>query len=276
MSQSLNYSRVRIKKKYGQHFLISKQVGYKLVELAEVNDKDIVLEIGAGTGSLTSILKNKAYKVIAVEKDPELFDVLKRKFSSDSKVELLKGDVLRIKLPSFNKIVSTPPYNISSKLILFIINRKIDSATLVLQKEFAERLIAKCGTKNYGRLTVSVGRKAFVEVLGYVSRNAFYPHPKVDSAIVKIVPKKPTELHNESFFNELVRELFTQRRKKLRKVLLRYLKKKYDLKIEDVLLNPTMLNKRVYEVSIEELELISNQLYDEISKLRSINGLKEF
>ncbi|MEM3754084.1 MAG: 16S rRNA (adenine(1518)-N(6)/adenine(1519)-N(6))-dimethyltransferase RsmA [Candidatus Bathyarchaeia archaeon] len=271
---SLNYSRIKIKKRYGQHFLVSKQIGYKLVELAEVNDKDIVLEIGAGTGSLTSILKNKANKVIAVEKDPELFEFLKRKFSFDTRVELLKGDILEIKLPRFNKIVSTPPYNISSKLILFIINKKIDSATLILQKEFAERLIAKCGTKNYGRLTVSVGRKAFVEILDYVSRNAFYPPPKVDSAIVKIIPKKSEiKLHNELFFNELIRELFTQRRKKLKKVLAKYLEKTHSLDIENVLLNPAVLNKRVYELSVKELELISDKLYDEISKHNSSKGL---
>lgn len=266
----LNFPRIKIKKKYGQHFLISKQIGYKLVELAEVNDKDIVLEIGAGTGSLTSILKDKANKVIAVEKDPELFNFLKKKFSSYPKVEIIKGDILKINLPSFNKIVSTPPYNISSKLILFIVNKKIDSATLILQKEFAERLIAKCGTENYGRLTISVGIKAFVEVLGYVPRYAFYPPPKVDSAIVKIIPKKPeVKLRNELFFNELVRELFTQRRKKLRKVLLNYLKKKYDVKIEDLWLNNIndLLKKRVYETSIEELELLSNKLYDELLKL---------
>ncbi|MEM3061188.1 MAG: 16S rRNA (adenine(1518)-N(6)/adenine(1519)-N(6))-dimethyltransferase RsmA, partial [Candidatus Bathyarchaeia archaeon] len=243
MSSSLNHSKIRIKKKYGQHFLISEQVGHKLVALAEVNDRDTVLEIGAGTGFLTSILENKAKKVIAVEKDPELFKLLKRKFSSNSKIELVEGDVLKIKLPSFNKIVSTPPYNISSKLILFIINKKMDSATMILQKEFAERLIAKCGSKNYGRLTISVGRKAFVDIPEFVSRNAFYPVPKVDSAIVRILPREPKlKLSNESFFDELVRELFNQRRKKQKKVIANYLKRTYALKIEDSWLDPAILN----------------------------------
>ena len=116
------YHGVRIKKKLGQHFLTNEETKHRIVNYADIINKNIVLEIGAGTGDLTSIIKEKAMKVIAVEKDKDLVKILKGRFSNESKVEVIEGDILKIDLPQYDKIVSTPPYNISSKLILGILN----------------------------------------------------------------------------------------------------------------------------------------------------------
>ena len=253
---------VRPRKKLGQHFLIDRNVMEKLVEVADLGPSDTVLEIGAGTGSLTSMIEKQAGRVVAIEKDPALTNLLRRKFAKSKNVQIIEGDILKIPLPKFDKVVSSPPYNISSKLVLLLLKKSFERLVLVLQKEFAERLVAESGSRNYGRLSVMVSHKAYVSLIDIVPRHAFYPTPKVDSAIVKLTPKESRiRVFDEQLFCDLVRELFTQRRRRLQKVIVRLLRR-YGDKRSMLLRRLSIPEKRVYQTNVEEFETLANELYD--------------
>ena len=138
------------KKHLGQNFTVNLRILQKLVSYASLTIDDTVLEIGAGFGFLTQLLSEKCKKVFAVEIDHALMDFLKKQFHNSRNVDLIEGDILKVALPYFNKIVSAPPYSISSPLLFHLLDRNFDSALLILQKEYAERLAASVGTKNYG------------------------------------------------------------------------------------------------------------------------------
>jgi 16S rRNA (adenine1518-N6/adenine1519-N6)-dimethyltransferase len=160
-----------------------------------------------------------------------------------------------------NKIVSSPPYNISSKLILFAIQNQFDLTVLLLQSEFIQRLTAKCGSREYGRLTVILQSRVEANFITKVPRTAFYPMPKVDSAVVTISPKKePLPVENTIIFEDLVRYLFTQRRRKVKGVLTRYLRKQTPTKVDSILSRVTFLERRIFQVSSAELIDLSNQI----------------
>ncbi|MBS7658699.1 MAG: 16S rRNA (adenine(1518)-N(6)/adenine(1519)-N(6))-dimethyltransferase RsmA [Candidatus Bathyarchaeia archaeon] len=249
------------KKKLGQHFILNKEVLLKLIEYAKVNSKDVVLEVGAGLGNLTELIAAKAKKVIAVEKDSRFTKILKEKFK-ESNVEVIEGDILKIglNLPYFNKILGNIPYYISSKFILLMLKQKFDLGVLTLQKEFAERLNAQPGMKKYGRITIAVKRRVNVEVLDVIPKTMFTPKPKVDSSIVRFTPKEYIRRVDEELFEDLTRSLFNQKRRKTSKVLLRFLIDKYSEKGKNLFNMLTVPDKRVYELSIEELEDLTNQI----------------
>jgi 16S rRNA (adenine1518-N6/adenine1519-N6)-dimethyltransferase len=257
---------LKLKKKLGQHFILNTEILSKLVEYAEINSKDIVLEVGAGLGNLTALIAEKAGKVIAVEKDLRFTKVLKERFRKNSNVEIVEGDILKIglNLPYFNKIIGNIPYYISSKFILLMLKLKFNLAVLTLQKEFAERLIAQPGTKEYGRITIAVNRKMHVEILETLPKTMFIPKPKVDSSIVRFKPKNVKTQVNEEFFEEFVKNLFTQKRKKLSKVLLKFLTN-YGEEGKKIFYALHIPEKRVYELSIEELEALSNQITSKLN-----------
>lgn len=141
---------------------------------------------------------------------------------------------------------------------------KFNSAVLTLQKEFAERLIAQPGTKEYGRITIAVNRKMHVEILETLPKTMFIPKPKVDSSIVRFKPKNVKTQVNEEFFEEFVKNLFTQKRKKLSKVLLKFLTN-YGEEGKKIFYALHIPEKRVYELSIEELEALSNQITSKLN-----------
>ncbi|MBS7654903.1 ribosomal RNA small subunit methyltransferase A [Candidatus Bathyarchaeota archaeon] len=257
---------LKFKKNLGQHFLLNKQILLRLINYAEVNDEDVVLEVGAGLGNLTALIAEKAGKVIAVEKDRCLAEVLKRKFK-DTNVQVIEGDILKIHLPYFNKILSNIPYYISSKFILLMLKHKFDLAILTLQKEFAERLKAQPGTKKYGRITVTVNRRMNLEILETIPRTMFIPKPKVDSSIVKFKPKEFKAQVNEEFFEQFIRSLFNQKRRRLNKVLLKFLIEKYGEDGKKIFVKLSFPEKRVYELSIEELESLTRQIQNSMQLL---------
>ena len=186
------------KKSLGQNFTVNSDILQCLVSHASLTKNDVVLEVGAGFGFLTSRLSSVCKKVIAVEVDPVLVNFLRNQLSNLQNVELIEGNVLKISLPLFNKIVSAPPYSISSPLLFRLLTNKFDSAVLILQKEFAERLAASVGSKDYGRLTVNVYYRAKVELLDFIPRTMFYPPPDVDSMMVRLKPRiPPFYLENE-------------------------------------------------------------------------------
>ncbi len=213
---------IRLSKRAGQHQVIDPTVLEQMVDYAELSRDDVVLEVGAGIGNLTLLLAARAGKVIAVERDRRLMRVLGERLRVHSNVKLLCGDALQIELPKFNKVVANLPYGISSDITFRLLKRKFELAILMYQREFAERLVAKPGSDDYSRLTVNAYYRASLELLREVPPEAFFPQPKVTSAIVRLKPREPPfDVADESMFFNVVRALFQHRRQRVRNALYR-------------------------------------------------------
>ncbi len=248
-------------RRFGQHFLVDKIVRDQLVKQAELKEHDTVVEVGPGLGFLTAALTAKAGRVIAIEKDRTLAKYLQNRFLTHRNLTVVQGDALTFQIPEQAKIVSSPPYNISSKLVLLILKSPFKLASLLLQNEFARRLIAVSGSPDYGRLTVMLQSRAHAELHVTVPRTAFYPQPRVNSALVTISPlAEAPKIRNETLFAEMVRVLFTQRRKRLRGVLTKYLILRFPEDWKQMLDRTTIPEKCVFEASIQELVALSNQI----------------
>lgn len=251
------------RKSLGQHFLVDAHAREKLVRYADIQAGDTVLEVGAGIGFLTADLLRFAKKVVAIEKDPTLAEILKRRLGRFRKLHIIVGDALEVKLPAFDRLASTPPYQISSKLLLRIAIRKFTKAVLTLQDEFARRLVAEPGTEDYGRITVMTRHRVNVQLRDLISRNAFFPQPRVNSRIVEIQPRKDLTRHrvaDERVFKHLVRGLFTQRRRVLRGALKHYLDK-IGIGMTDSMLSVVQdPASRVFQLRLEDFERLANEL----------------
>jgi 16S rRNA (adenine1518-N6/adenine1519-N6)-dimethyltransferase len=190
--------------------------------LSYLDEEEEILEIGAGRGELTQHLVKKAKFLYCVEIDFRLFNLLKKKFSCFSNIEIIHADILKFPLSSLEKqlvIVGNIPYHISNRLIRYLIdNRKyIKKAFLTFQKEFAQKLDAKVSTSGYSFLSCYIQYYAKVERLFTIPAKAFYPPPKVDSAFCRLeFYRKPIyKVEDESFLFQLIREAFRSRRKKI-------------------------------------------------------------
>ena len=250
-------------KRFGQHFLLDKQIRDRLIDQGELSSKDTVVEVGAGLGFLTTVLASRAGHLVAIEKDRTLAKYLADKFANNRNVEVLQGDALQIPIPAGAKVISSPPYNISSKLTLHILRSGFELASLLLQEDFVRRLTAPSGSREYGRLTVMLQTRARAEYISKVPASSFYPKPRVDSALVTIRPASPAvPILDPKIFEDLVRTLFTQRRRKLRGVLSRYLAAKYDTIKERILSGVDLAEKRIYELTPTEFITLSNLIAD--------------
>jgi 16S rRNA (adenine1518-N6/adenine1519-N6)-dimethyltransferase len=248
-------------KRLGQNFLADKRVASRVVSNAELTSTDTILEPGAGYGTLTHLLEKQAGRIIAVEKDSRLVSHLRREFENNPTVSVIEGDVLKIPLPSFNKVVGTPPYILSSKLILFLTKNKFDLASLVFQKEFGERLLAEAGTAEYGRLSITAQRSLTIRPIMNIPAAAFRPRPKVGSILLRISPNNVNTGVNEELFEELVRGLFNQRRRVVRGSFIHFLSKKIGREKARTSLEAMALpDKRVFQLTISDLEELCQQL----------------
>ncbi len=258
--QLLKRYRIFPKKRFGQNFMVDEDYLCEMASYASLSKDDVVLEIGAGFGALTKILSPLCSRIIAVEVDHRLCEALKIEFASLSNVTLINGDVLEAAIPAFNKVVSNLPFHISSPILFWVLKQSFELAVLTFQKEFAERLVASVGSKDYSRLTVETYYLADVELLETVPREAFYPLPDVDACIVRLRLKKttPFRVENEEVFHELVRTLFTQRNKKMRNAVSGFLRKLgKEKEMADSLL---FHDKRVRELAPEDFGAIANEL----------------
>jgi len=260
------------KKRYGQNFMVDGTVLQRLVSYADLAGNDVVLEVGAGFGFLTRLLAEKCGKVIAFEVDPKLIPALHEQLRDLENVELIEGDILKASLPTFDKVVSTPPYSISSPLLFRLLEQAFKLAVLTFQQEFAERLAASVGSKAYSRLTVATCYRADVELLDHVPRSAFFPSPDVDSTIVRLKPRNEPPFHvdDEAEFFELLRSVFTQRNKKLRNAAVHYLLKRRmnKAKAQELADSLTFHDKRVRELAPEDFGALSNEILEKASILR--------
>ena len=246
---------MKLVRRLGQHILVSKAILNKIVNYAEISGKDTVLEVGCGTGNLTEMLLKKARKVIGIEKDKRFIDLLQKKFKNEIEVgrlELIEADALKIEWPSFDKFVSNIPYQISSPLTFRLFKHDYKLAVVTYQKEFAERLTATSG-KKYGRLSVIARIYCKAEILDIVPPEAFRPKPKVDSAVVRIIPKPEIEVRNKELFEDFVRFVFTRRRKKFGKIA-----QEYGLRVPDDLKDkrPEEIPPEVFAEIVDDLSSI--------------------
>lgn len=217
-------------KSLGQNFLINDHVVEKIVEGAEISKEDLVIEIGPGLGTLTNELLEKAGKVIAIELDKRMIEILTDRFDLYNNFELINEDVLKVNLDKIirenlkdsikkAKIVANLPYYITTPIIMKLLEEKlpIESITVMIQKEVADRLIDVPGGKSSGAITYAVYYYAEAQEILEVEPNSFIPEPAVDSKVIKldIRKKKPVDIENEKLMFDIIKYAFMQRRKTL-------------------------------------------------------------
>jgi len=245
--------------KNDQHFLIDKRVLNRIIEYGNLNSSDVVLEIGAGYGNLTELIAKRAGKVIAVEMDP----VLAASINRLENLEIVVGDALEIDFPKFNKVISNLPYSISSPVTFKLLDCKFDLGILMYQHEFAKRMVAIPGSKDYGRLSITVQYFADAQILEVVPPDAFSTPPQVSSAIVKLIPRPPLySVKDENFFMRILIAVFSQRRKTIKNAILNNAGL---LGIRDNALGTIpdeILRKRAEVLSPRELAELADTLYD--------------
>jgi len=267
----LRQHRIFPKKRLGQNFVIDNSLLQSVIAYADTSNDDVVLEVGAGLGFLTRLLSPRCKQVIAVEVDPKLIAILRKQLSNLHNIELIEGDVLTASIPPFNKVISTPPYSISSPLLFWLLEKPFKLAVLAFQEEFARRLTAEVGSKDYSRLTVGTYYRAEAELLDSVPKSSFYPPPDVDSIIVRLKPRPaPFKVNDEKVFFELVQMVFTQRNKKFRSAVLPFLIKHGLGKREAQLLADklTFHDKRVRELASEDLGALTNEILQKTNILQ--------
>lgn len=221
--------KMKYKKKYGQNFLYDENILTKIKKSADITDKDLIIEIGPGSGNLTRKLKEYNCEILAIEIDQTLKEKLDQ--ITNEKTKIIYEDFLNVDLNkilssySFQNlyIIANLPYYITTPIITKIIESNINVKAIILmvQKEVANRLSAKPKTKDYGYFTVYINSYYNVEKLFDVSKECFYPVPKVDSSIIKLTPVK-VEIADKDKFNNFVKACFLYKRKTLKNNLKNY------------------------------------------------------
>ena len=223
---------IHANKSLGQNFLINEEVINQIIEKAEIDENDLVIEIGPGLGTLTSRLLEKAGKVICVELDDRMITILNDRFKLYNNFELIHDDILKVDLNKIInenlfennnikkiKIVANLPYYITTPIIMKLLEEKLNitSITVMIQKEVADRLIAVPGEKNAGAITYSVYYYAEAEKVLDVANNSFIPEPSVTSTVIKLnIRKEPViQINDEKLMFKIIKQAFMQRRKTL-------------------------------------------------------------
>ena len=210
---------IRAVRSLGQYFLVDNEVAVRMVEYASVGSEDVVLEIGAGLGSVTEELARKAKRVYAVEKDKELCDILREQYiDKKGKIEVIEADIMKLELPEFDKVVASIPYSLSSPITYKLLLHNFGLAVLLYQKEFAQKMTAEPRSNLYGRVSVIAQALADIEILEIVHRDAFCPSPPVKTAIVRFTEKKKRLVEDKREFFEFVSFAFGHRRKMMRHI----------------------------------------------------------
>ncbi|MFN7182289.1 MAG: 16S rRNA (adenine(1518)-N(6)/adenine(1519)-N(6))-dimethyltransferase RsmA [Planctomycetota bacterium] len=258
LSEDIN--KIQYKKSLGQHFFVNKSFLEQLVNLTKINKNDIVLEVGTGTGTLTKILVKRAGFVVSVEIEKRLFERVKKELNSNKQLILINSNIFNDKkdkrlnsdieelfiknVELYNltpKIISNPPYNISSPLLEAIISSRVPfkDIYLILQKEVAERIVAKIGSKEYSSLSVFIQSFCESKILKYISKRNFFPVPEVDGAFIRI---KPRDTFDNKFrdYSLFLKKIFSFRRKNIKNIF------------------SMVFNEQISKVIIEKFQLSNN------------------
>lgn len=260
------------RKELGQSFLVNERVAQRIAELSQT-DGLVVLEIGAGLGALTEPLASRARLVYAVEVDPILCKALREEvLKGYDNIVLIEADFLDFTPPPVDVVVSNVPYSIATPLLFKLARECLFSrAVLTLQKELALRITSKPGTKDYGRLTASLDAFFSSRLLMLIRKRNFYPEPEVDSAVIALERRPPPyEIRDLDLYLEVVKWLFTQRNKLLRKALRTLMPKILPLKLDEKAYSDARLekymNKRVRDLQPSDFAYISNVLRDYLTQ----------
>lgn len=215
-------------KRFGQNFLIDSHVLNKIINAAEINSNDCIIEIGPGIGSMTELLAKKAKKVIAIEIDKSLIPILQENLQDFNNILIINDDILKINiidlidkyLKNENiKLVANLPYYITTPIVMKLLEEHIplQNITIMVQKEVAARMTAKENTKEYGALSLAIGYYSIPELIANVPSNCFIPRPKIDSSVIKLELGRNLEIKpiDEKFLFKIIKAAFMQRRKTL-------------------------------------------------------------
>lgn len=271
----------RFQKKYGQNFLIDTHVLDKIVQAAEIGKEDFVVEIGPGIGTLTQYLAYHAREVLAVEIDRALIPVLEETLADYDNVTVLNEDILKVDLNALVqeknggrpiKIVANLPYYITTPIImgLFESHVPLESVTVMVQKEVAQRMQAGPGSKDYGALSLAVQYYASPYLAANVPPNCFMPRPVVGSAVIRLTGHKepPVEVKDEKLLFQIIRASFNQRRKTLANGLRN--SRELGLSRECVTEALSRLGKgesiRGEALTLEEFAALANHIYDRLQE----------
>jgi 16S rRNA (adenine1518-N6/adenine1519-N6)-dimethyltransferase len=218
------------RKSLGQNFLVDRRVQERIADAAALSTDDAVVEIGAGLGALTRHLAARAGRVIAIERDARLAEILRGELAGQANLEIATADALDFDFPAAAQRLGRPlvvvgnlPYVVTSPVIFAVIaaGQVVARALFMVQKEFAQRMLSPPGSRDYGRLSVMVQQAAAAELLFHVAPGAFLPPPAVTSTVVRLRPRAAPlgEVRDEALFARVVREAFGTRRKMLRRAL---------------------------------------------------------
>lgn len=266
-------------KKYGQNFLIDDNIVEKIVREAGVTKDDFVLEIGPGIGTMTQVLCAHAREVAAVEIDDNLIPILQETLAEFDNVTVIHNDILKVDIAALAqeknngkpiKVVANLPYYITTPIImgLFESNVPIDSITIMVQKEVADRMQVGPGTKDYGALSLAVQYYAKPEIVVNVPPTCFMPRPNVGSAVIRLVrhEKVPVDVKDEKLMFKIIRASFNQRRKTLANGLSN--SPEIHLSKEVITRSIEKLGRgasiRGEALTLEEFATLSNIIYDEL------------
>lgn len=259
----LNQLEIKPKKHLGQNFLTNQNILEKIINLSNISREDVILEVGPGLGALTESLKEKAKKVYAVEIDPILSKYLSEKFSIYNNIEIINGDILQVDIPSHNKVVSNIPYNITGPILekVFFKNNP-PQGILTIEKSIANRVFLSGNYKTFSRISISLNSFMNPVVKYSIPRNSFYPIPKIDLSLIKIIPKESLNqmfLIEESvqFFLEFIAGIMPYKNKNIVNALHLFFKAKNDPyhtkgKILKILQENNFENKKLFYFKIEE------------------------
>ena len=260
------------KKSLGQNFIVDLKVLDRMSEIAELSKNDEVLEIGAGLGTLTTYLAVRAKRVVAIEKDKRLFESMRSSIYHLPNLELILGDALKINFREFftgnkMKVISNLPYSISSPILIKLLEQRDIFSLLIImiQREVGERITAKPGGRDYGSISVLLQTFFDISIELLVHPEAFWPKPKVDSVVLKLVPLTNPKINipDEKLFKTIIRAAFSSRRKILANSLRSLFPKD---EVEEILKTAEIDRKRRAEtLSIEEFGRLTEEALNILS-----------
>jgi len=256
-------------KKFGQNFLIDAHVLDKIISASEIGPEDVVLEIGPGIGTMTKEIAKHAGKVIAVEIDNNLIPILNDVLKGYDNIQIINADVMDLDIASLgvNKVVANLPYYITTPIImgLFESHVKLDSITVMVQKEVADRMKSGPGSKDYGALSLAVQYYAQPYIVANVPQNCFMPRPNVGSAVIRLTlhKDKRVEVNDEKKMFSIIRAAFNQRRKTLQNCLNHFEGLQYQKEDVASVLKTMGLNENIRgeALTLEQFAQFSNLIY---------------